>query len=93
MSGYESAGADAGLREAARRGERARAQDLTLMVEALADHGALNPDLSVEQGTDILLALASPQVHQMLRRHRGRSVEEYRDTILKVLRRALITSS
>ena len=63
------------------------------MVEALADHGALNPDLSVEQGTDILLALASPQVHQMLRRHRGRSVEEYRDTILKVLRRALITSS
>ena len=90
MSGYESAGADPGLRESARWGERARAQDLALLVESLAEHGALHPDLSVEEGTDILLALASPQVHQMLRRDRGRSAEAYREVILKALRRALI---
>ena len=40
MAGYESAGADEGLRTAARGGEAARAQDLRMVAQALATHGA-----------------------------------------------------
>jgi AcrR family transcriptional regulator len=92
MAGYESVGADRGLREAARAGEGARARDLTLVIQSLADHGALRSGLSVEQATDVLLALASPQVHQMLRRDRGRTPEEYRTVILDSLERVLLAA-
>jgi AcrR family transcriptional regulator len=90
MAAYESAGADEALREAAMHGERARAQDLSLIAEALHAHGALRPDLSAEEATDILLVLISPQAHQMLRRDRRRSVARYQSIILKALERALL---
>jgi len=90
MAGYESAGADEGLRAAARGGEAARAQDLRMVAQALATHGALRPELSVDEATDILLALASPQVHQMLRRDRGRSLGEYKRVIRIALQSALL---
>jgi AcrR family transcriptional regulator len=90
MAAYESAGADAALRKVAMEGERARAQDLSLIAEALQTHGALRPDLSVEEATDILLVLISPQAHQMLRRDRRRSMARYRSTLLEVLERALL---
>jgi AcrR family transcriptional regulator len=90
MAAYESAGADEALREAAMEGERARARDLSLIVEALQAHGALHPDLNVEEATDVLLVLVSPQAHQMLRRDRRRSIARYRSTVLKVLERALL---
>ena len=90
MAAYESAGADEALREAAMQGERARAQDLSLIAEALQAHGALRPDLSAEEATDILLVLISPQAHQMLRRDRQRSMARYQSTVLKVLERALL---
>jgi len=90
MAAYESAGADEALREAAMHGERARAQDLSLIAEALHAHGALRPDLSAEEATDILLVLISPQAHQMLRRDRRRSMARYQSTVLEVLKRALL---
>ena len=90
MAAYESAGADEALREAAMHGERARAQDLSLIAEALQAHGALRPDLSAEEATDILLVLISPQAHQMLRRDRRRSMARYQSIILKALERALL---
>jgi len=90
MAAYESAGADEALREAAMHGERARAQDLSLIAEALQAHGALRPDLSAEEATDILLVLISPQAHQMLRRDRRRSMARYQGIILKALERALL---
>ena len=52
-------------------------------------HGS-NADLSVEEATDILLVLISPQMHQMLRRNRGRSLARYRSTLLKALEGALL---
>jgi AcrR family transcriptional regulator len=90
MAAYESAGADEALREAAMEGERARARDLSLIAEALQAHGALHPDLSAEEATDVLLVLLSPQAHQMLRRDRRRSTVRYRSTVLKALERALL---
>jgi hypothetical protein len=90
MAGYESKGADAGLRIAAQHGEQARTQDLQLIAEALHHHGVLHHDLDVDQATDILLALTSPHVHQIWRQDRKRSAEDYRHTLLKTLRRTLL---
>jgi len=90
MAALESAGADDALREAAVQGERARARDLFLIAEALEARGALHPDLSVKEATDILFVVLSPQAHQMLRRDRRRSMARYQRTVLKVLERALL---
>lgn len=90
MAAYESAGADEALRRAAMEGERARARDLSLIAKALHSNGALRADLDVEQATDILLVWISPQTHQILRRDRKRSLARYQDTLLTVLRRALL---
>jgi len=90
MAAHESAGADEALREAVMQGERAFARDVALIAQALKVHGALHPDLSVEEATDILLLLVSPQAHQVLRRDRKRSVARYRSTVLKALERALL---
>jgi len=89
MAAHESAGADEALREAVMQGERAFARDMALIAQALQAHGALHPDLSVEEATDILLLLVSPQAHQVLRRDRKRSVARYRSTVLKALERSL----
>lgn len=90
MAAYESAGADEALRRAAMEGERARARDLSLIAKALHSNGALRADLDVEQATDILLVWISPQTHQILRRDRKRSLARYQDTLLTVLKRALL---
>jgi hypothetical protein len=62
-------------------GERARARDLTLIAEVLQAHGALHPDLNVEEATNVLLVLV---------RDRRRSLVRYRSTLLKALERALL---
>src|SRR5664280_696425 len=90
MAAYESIGTDEALRQGALEGERARALDLTLIAQALKTHGALRANLSVDEATDILLVLISPQAHQMLRRDRGRSLARYRHTLLKALEGALL---
>ena len=90
MAAYESAGADEALRRRAMEGERARARDLSLIAEALFSHGALRPDLDVQQATDILLVWISPQTHQILRRDRRRSLASYQETLFVVLERALL---
>ena len=90
MAAHESAGADEALREAVMQGERAFARDMALVAQALHAHGALHPDLSVEEATDILVLLASPQAHQVLRRDRKRRVARYRSTVLNALERALL---
>jgi hypothetical protein len=63
---------------------------MALVAQALQAHGALHPDLSVEEAIDILVLLVSPQAHQVLRRDRKRSVARYRSTVLKTLERALL---
>jgi AcrR family transcriptional regulator len=90
MAAYESIGTYEALRKSALEGERARALDLHLIAQALKSHGALRSDLSVDEATDILLVLISPQAHQMLRKDRGRSLARYRQTLLKALEGALL---
>lgn len=63
---------------------------MALIAQALRDNGAHYPDLSVEEATDILLILVSPQAHQVLRTDRKRSLARYRSTVLKALERALL---
>jgi aspartate/methionine/tyrosine aminotransferase/AcrR family transcriptional regulator len=91
MAGIESAGADADMRRIADEGARATAANLGGLAQALADHGALRPDLDVEHATDVLLALSSPQVHDLLRHQRGWSAERYRAWLLETLAKALLS--
>ena len=72
------------------RSERAFAEDMALIAQALQTHGALHPDLGVEEVTDILVLLVSPLAHHVLRRNRKRSIARCRSTVLKVLERALL---
>ena len=90
MVGYEAAATDTEVRQAAAKGDEARAKDFGLFIRSLAEHGSLRHDLTVEEATDVMLALLSPQVHQMLRRHRGRSPNDYCSLILGTLERALL---
>ena len=93
MAAYESAGAEKALREAAMQGERARAQDLGLVAKALAANGQLREGLAVDDATDILFSVLSPQTHQMFRVVRKRSAARYERTALEVLERALLRAT
>lgn len=74
----EAAGADADMRRATEEGARATHQVYSRLSRALHERGALRPGLDAGAAADILYALASPQVHQLLRRHRRWSSRRYR---------------
>lgn len=90
MAGIESASADPDMRRIADEGARATAANLGGLARALADHGALRPDVDVEHATDVLVMLSSPQVHDLLRHQRGWSAERYRAWLLETLAKALL---
>jgi AcrR family transcriptional regulator len=90
MTTIGSAGADPDMRRIADEGVAATAANLGAFARALADRSSLRPGLDVRQATDVLLALSSPHVHQLLRHDRGWTVELYRDWLLDTLARTLL---
>ncbi|MFF8598302.1 TetR/AcrR family transcriptional regulator [Streptomyces sp. NPDC015232] len=79
MVSVEAAGADPDMRAAADAGAAATHAVHLRLTTALHARGALRPGLDAARAADILFALVSPHVHQLLRRHRGWSAEAYRD--------------
>ncbi|MFC1439848.1 helix-turn-helix domain-containing protein [Streptacidiphilus sp. N1-10] len=78
MVSVEAAGADPDMRAASDAGaEATHAVHLALTRRLHAD-GALRTDLDPVTAADILYALGSPHMHQLLRRHRGWTVDHYR---------------
>lgn len=49
------------------------------LVGALAEKGALKPELTIESAIDILWALGSPEVYRLLVRERGWTPQRYED--------------
>ena len=49
------------------------------LAQQLDEGGALRAGLSPNNAADIAYALASPHVHQLLRRHRSWTARQYRD--------------
>lgn len=86
MVTVEAAGADPDMRASADAGAEATYGVHLALTTALEERGSLRPGLDARTAADTLYALASPHMHQLLRRHRGWTRDVYRAW----LRRALI---
>lgn len=85
MVSVEAAGSDPDMRAAAEAGSRATHEVHLALTRVLHRRGALRDDLDATTAADILYAVASPHMHQLLRRHRGWSRERYQAWIERVL--------
>jgi AcrR family transcriptional regulator len=90
MVSVEGAGADPDMRGAADAGAAATHQVHLALTSALHDRGALRDGLDPLTAADILYALGSPHIHQLLRRHRGWSAKQYRSWLESTITRELI---
>ena len=77
MVSVEAAGADPDMRAAADAGAAATYRVHLALTTALHERGSLRDGLDPTTAADALFALASPHMHQLLRRHRNWSVEQY----------------
>jgi AcrR family transcriptional regulator len=90
MVSVEAAGADPDMRAAADAGARATHQVHLALTRQLHSRDALRDDLTPVTAADILYALGSPHMHQLLRRHRGWTVERYRTWLETAIDRELL---
>lgn len=85
MVTVEAAGADPDMRASADAGAEATYGVHLALATALQERGALRPGLDACTAADTLYALASPHMHQLLRRHRGWTLDAYRAWLRRVL--------
>ena len=90
MVSVEAAGADPDMREAADAGAAATLSVHLALAESLHARGSLRPELDPAAAADILYALLSPHMHQLLRRHRDWSVDRYRTWLQETVTRELL---
>ena len=90
MVSIEAAGADPDMRAAADAGAAATHQVYLGLTENLHARGALRDGMDAVTAADVLYVLCSPQTFQLLRRHRNRGAERYRDWLLTTSIRELI---
>ncbi|MDQ7903677.1 helix-turn-helix domain-containing protein [Phytohabitans sp. ZYX-F-186] len=90
MVSVEAAGADPDMRVAADAGSRAHHEVMRTFAAALHQRGALRAGLDPMAAADILYALCSPHMHQLLRRHRGWASERYRTWLVDAVCRELL---
>jgi len=90
MVSVEAAGADPDMRAAADAGAEATHRVHLALTTALHERGALRDGLDAATAADTLYALASPHMHQLLRRHRGWPVEQYAAWIENAAARELL---
>lgn len=90
MVSVEAAGADPDMRAAADAGARATYEVYLALTRSLHQRGALRPGFDAAAAADIVYALASPHMHQLLCRHRGWPLERYRAWLQDALVRELL---
>lgn len=90
MVSVEAAGADPDMRAAADAGSHETHRQWRVLTDELHARGSLREGLDSVEAADVLYALASPHVHQLLRRHRGWSTTRYRNWLEAVLVRELL---
>jgi AcrR family transcriptional regulator len=86
----EAAGVDPDMRAAADGGAAATHRVHLALTTALHQRGALRDGLDPTTAADILYALASPHLHQLLRRHRSWPVERYTTWLTNAATRELL---
>lgn len=77
MVSVEAAGADPDMKAAADAGAKATYAIHLALTQALHDRRSLRPGLDAATAADILYALCSPHMHQLLRRHRRWTRDQY----------------
>ncbi|WP_175439329.1 TetR/AcrR family transcriptional regulator [Streptomyces vilmorinianum] len=90
MVSVEAAGADPDMRAATEAGAAATHGVHLSLTTALAARSALRPGLDAADAADILYALASPHMHQLLRRHRGWPPDRYRAWLTRAVLHELL---
>jgi AcrR family transcriptional regulator len=90
MVSVEAAGSDPDMREAAAAGARETHRVCHAFIHGLHQRAALRDDLDPTAAADIMYALLSPHLHQLLRRHRTWSAARYRAWLERVLTRELL---
>ncbi len=78
------------MRAAADAGSRATHEVHLALTRALHRRGALKDGLDATTAADVMYALVSPHIHQLLRRHRGWSLRRYRTWLEATLTRELL---
>lgn len=86
----EAAGSDPDMLTATDAGARETHRVCLAFTRPLHQRGALRPDLTAAAAADVLYALASPHVHQLLRKHRQWSTVRYRTWLTGTLVRELL---
>jgi hypothetical protein len=85
MVSVEAAGADPDMRAAADAGSRATHEVCLALTRSLQKRDALRNKLDAKTAADIMYALASPHMHQLLRRHCRWPVDHYRTWLERTL--------
>lgn len=85
MVSVEAAGSDPDMRAAADAGAGATHEACLALTSALHRRGALRDDLDAISAADILYALTSPYMHQLVRRHRGWGRQRYQAWLERML--------
>lgn len=93
MVSIEAAGADADMRAAADAGAQATYDVLLAIATSLSERGALRADLEAHTAADILYILLAPHTHQLLRRQRLWSAEQYHRWINEAMIRELLDAA
>jgi AcrR family transcriptional regulator len=88
-----AAATDPALAAVARELEDGRRAGQAGLARLLAGNGELRPRLDVEEAADLIWALASPAVHELLVGQRGWTPERYRDWLAGALADALLPRS
>jgi hypothetical protein len=86
----QAADADPDMRAAADAGSRATRQLWRTLTQRLHDNGALRAGLTAQTAADILYALASPHVYQLLRRHCRWTTQRYRTWLTNAVSQQLL---
>lgn len=76
---WQAGGSDPDLVAVWRQSHRQQLARLGGIVELLAQKQALKPELTLERATDILWALASPEMYRLLTRERGWTAQQFED--------------
>ena len=89
MVAVESAGADESMRSFADSGAHQSRENTGAFVRALVEHGLLDAREEAAAAAG-MFAVCSPHVHQIMRRHAGRTAAQYREWLEATLAATLL---
>ncbi|MFI0483528.1 TetR/AcrR family transcriptional regulator [Actinomadura sp. 9N215] len=90
IAAVESSGADPDMRQFCEYGAAATAANIRTVAQAWHHNGLLRDELDPDQAAAMLYALASPQVHHLLRRHQGWDPDGYRAWLTHTITRTIL---